>query len=103
MKVKWTPFAMEEMLKIAKYICENFGKVAKDKFLSEVYDVAKMLGRDPDAGKREPILEHRAKTYRSFVVNMLNKIVYFVDNNHIEIADFWAARQSPDTLANRVK
>ena len=32
MKVKWTPFAMEEMLKIAKYICENFGKVAKDKF-----------------------------------------------------------------------
>jgi hypothetical protein len=48
-------------------------------------------------------LEHRAKTYRSFVVNKLNKIVYFVDNNHIEIADFWAARQSPDTLANRVK
>ena len=40
--------------------------------------------------------------YRSYVVNRLNKIVYFVKEDHIEVADFWDVRREPKKLSERV-
>lgn len=102
MKVKWTPLALAELQKTTRYISKEFGKTAKSKFINEVSSITQMIGREPFAGKIEPSLENRAKTYRSFVVSRLNKIIYFIEGNHIEIADFWALRQNPDNLTNRI-
>lgn len=102
MKVKWTPLALFELQKTTKYIRKEFWKKAKERFIFEVSNISKMLEREPFAGKIEPALEHRAKTYRSFVTSKLNKIIYYIDQDHIEVADFWSVRQNPDTLANRI-
>ena len=102
MKVKWTPLALAELQKTTRYISKEFGKTAKSKFINEVSSITQMIGNEPYAGKIEPTLENRAKTYRSFVVSKLNKIIYYIEDNHIEIADFWALRQNPETLSNRI-
>ena len=93
---------ISRITKDTRYISKEFGKTAKSKFINEVSSITQMIGREPFAGKIEPSLENRAKTYRSFVVSRLNKIIYFIEGNHIEIADFWALRQNPDNLTNRI-
>jgi hypothetical protein len=39
----------------------------------------------------------------SIVVNRLNKIVYRIVDDLIEIADFWDVRREPESLAKQVK
>jgi hypothetical protein len=41
--------------------------------------------------------------YRSIVVNRLNKIVYLINNDDIEIVDFWDTRREPIAQAGQVK
>ena len=41
--------------------------------------------------------------YRSIVVNRLNKIVYWINNDDIEIVDFWDTRREPIAQAEQVK
>ena len=36
-------------------------------------------------------------------MNELNKIIYFIKDDHIEVADFWDVRREPSKLAARVK
>ena len=41
--------------------------------------------------------------YRSIVVNRLNKIVYWINDDVIEIVDFWDTRREPVAQAKQVK
>ena len=41
--------------------------------------------------------------YRSIVVNHLNKMVYRVLDDYIEIVDFWDTRREPKNQAEQVK
>jgi hypothetical protein len=41
-------------------------------------------------------------TYRNIVVNRLNKIVYRIVENRIEIADFWNVRREPVGLSKEI-
>ena len=52
---------------------------------------------------QEPLLEDEAITYRSYVLNRLNKIIYYIENDHVEIADFWDVRRDPGALVDRIK
>lgn len=40
---------------------------------------------------------------RSIVVNRLNKIVYWINGDVIEIVDFWDTRREPKKQAEQVK
>jgi len=42
-------------------------------------------------------------TYRSYVMNRINKIIYRVDGDTIFIADFWDVRRAPESLVSQVK
>jgi plasmid stabilization system protein ParE len=103
MKVKWVPQAKKEMRLVAKYINKEFGKKAKDDFIQDVRDASRLIGATPNVGQAESLLADRADMYRSYVVNRLNKIVYRIVDDHIEIADFWDVRRDPSTLADQVK
>ena len=103
MKVKWVPQAKKEMRLVAKYINKEFGKKAKDDFVQDVRDASRLIGATPNVGQAESLLADRADMYRSYVVNRLNKIVYRIVDDHIEIADFWDVRRDPSTLADQVK
>ncbi|MBR5910938.1 MAG: type II toxin-antitoxin system RelE/ParE family toxin [Bacteroidales bacterium] len=79
-----------------------FGKQAKDTFMEEVHQTAELLGEQPYLGKIEPYLAHRPVTYRSIVVNRLNKIVYRIDDDAIRIVAFWDTRREPKNQAEEV-
>lgn len=103
MKVIWLPQATEQLRITAKYIHQNFGSNVKDNFLQAVRQTNLLLSQQPNLGKAEPLLSDRAKMYRSTVVNKLNKIIYFIADDHIEVADFWDCRREPEALVSNVK
>ena len=45
----------------------------------------------------------RPLTYRSVIINGLNKMVYRVDGNIIYIVDFWDTRREPVSLASQTE
>ena len=103
MKVVWMSLPKRQVREAAKYIYKEFGKKVKDDFMHEVQSTSRLIGRSPNIGMVEPLLTDRTTMYRSFVVNHLNKIVYSIVDDHIEVAAFWDVRRDPDTLASQVK
>ena len=102
MKVIWIPFAQNEVRKTARYINKEFGKESRDQFINEVRNVSRLLGENPNLGKPEPFLIDYTKMYRSYVMNHLNKIIYWIAENQIEVVDFWDVRRDPMTLKNQI-
>ena len=103
MRVIWLPQAKKEMRMVAKYIRKEFGSKVKDEFLQEVRKTNRLIGSTPNLGIVEPLLADRPNMYRSYVMNRLNKIIYCIKDDHIEVADFWDVRRDPGTLANQLK
>lgn len=102
MKVIWMPFARNEVRKTARYINKEFGKESRDQFIDEVRNVSRLLGENPNLGKPEPLLSDYEKEYRSYVMNHLNKIIYWIAGNHIEVVDLWDVRRDPTALKNQI-
>ena len=78
-------------------------RTGKNEFLQNVHHINSLLAENPNLGPVEPLLADRAMMYRSVVANRLNKIVYFIKDDHIEVADFWDTRREPNAQAAQVK
>ncbi len=103
MKVIWFPNAKEVVQQTARYIRAQFGDKSCKEFLREIVHIERLLRNNPHLGAEEPLLSNLPTTYRSVVVKHLNKIVYRITDDCIEIADFWDVRREPNTLANQVE
>ena len=73
------------------------------KFIKEVYRSERLIAKFPYLGIAEPILADAPVSYRSIVVNRLNKMVYWINEDVIEIVDFWDTRREPKKQAEQVK
>ena len=102
MKVKWAPNAKNQLRHTAKYIRGEFGLKAQREFLQEVHSTNFLLSENPHLGPVEPLLVGAPTVYRSIVVQRLNKIVYYLTGDHIEVVAFWDVRREPKTLVNEV-
>ena len=102
MKVIWQPLAKEGKRQIADYIRREFGLKRKKAFMQEVDKTVKLLMRSPNVGQIDPLYANRAFTYRSIIINGLNKLVYRIDNDVIHIVDFWDTRREPKNQASQV-
>ena len=103
MKLKWYPGAQEALQNTARYIQIHFGNKSCKEFLREVVRTEKLLRQHPNIGPIEPLLADLPKTYRSIVINSLNKLVYRIEEDVIIVVDFWDVRRDPNILANQVK
>ena len=103
MKLKWTDHAIAKRKEVADYIRRNFGAKRKIRFLQEVHETTKMLRKSPNIGQIDPLYEDRAETYRSVIINGLNKMVYRIDDDVIYIVGFWDTRQEPEAQAEKVE
>ncbi len=103
MKVKWTYQAEEQLTQTAFYIQRCFGQKERRHFLNAVYEANALLSANPNIGAVEPLLSDRPSTYRSLIVNRLNKIVYRMYEDYIEVAAFWDTRREPQKLINDVE
>lgn len=102
MKVIWSLKAQQSFIEIADYIFEFFGDNAKDNFRDEIFAVTKQLEKMPNLGKAEPLLISNPKSYRSIVINKHSKMVYFIENESVYIADIWETRKEPLNQANQI-
>ena len=77
MKAIWDSEARKVQRQVAAYIRKEFGVKRAKKFRQKVDDTVNRLMCNPGIGQIDPLFEDRAWTYRSVIVNGLNKIVYF--------------------------
>ena len=95
MIVIWSENAENTLKETAEYIFERFGEKNMKNFLQEVFKTAKLLETSPYIGQIYPLLIDFSETYRSIVVNYLNKIIYRVDDSRILIVALWDVRREP--------
>ena len=61
------------------------------------------LKRSPGIGQIDPLFADRPQTYRSVMINGLNKLVYRIEGNTIHIVGFWDTRMDDEGQAANVK
>ena len=103
MRVTITGFARQQIRETARYIQIEFGRKYRDIFLQKVQNIRQYLAVNPHLGPIEPLLSDCPVTYRSIVVTKLNKMIYRIADDHIEVVDFWDVRREPKALAAQVK
>ena len=101
MNVIWHKQAREALRETAVYIRKNYDLKVKENFRNEVDCVETFLQSNPYMGPVEPLLADLPDGFRSIVVNHLNKIVYYVEDDTIHIADFWDTRREPKKQAQQ--
>lgn len=103
MKIVWSVQAKEVLQQTSNYIRKEFGKRSKQKFLDEVLHVASLLENNPYLGQVESLLNEAPVEYRSIVVNRINKLVYYIHDNSIEIVVLWDTRREPKALLDEIE
>ena len=69
--------------------------------MMEVDQAARKLMQSPNIGQIDPLYAERAYTYRSIIVNGLNKLVYLIDDDAVHVVDFWDTRREPKNQASQ--
>ena len=95
MKIKWNSSARADMRQVARYVNRKFGRKARQEFMQRVKDAEQRIATQPNIGPIDPLYAGRLETYRSVIINGLNKMVYRVDGDIIYIVDFWDTRREP--------
>ena len=103
MKVIVTPFAQQQIQETASHIQREFGKSYRRRFMQRIRETKQLLADNPHLGSIEPNLAGLSTTYRSIVVARLNKMIYCIESDQIDIVDFWDVRRDPKALAAQVK
>jgi len=102
MKITILNSAKQKIRLTAKYIHKEFGASSRETFIAEINKIVGLLRSNPMLGPIESLLEGASVSYRSIVVMRLNKIVYWVNGDIIEIVDFWHCRRNPQAQAGRL-
>ena len=103
MRVQWNNRAIAQRSQIAAYIRQQFGAKRKTRYLQEVRETTQRLKRSPYIGQIDPLFSDRARTYRSVIINGLNKMVYYIEGDIIRIAGFWDTRQEAENKAEQTE
>lgn len=103
MKIIILTLPKQRIRNTARYIHKEFGQASRAKFIAEVNRIVYLLRENPKLGPIEPYLEGASVPYRSIVIKKLNKLIYWVHDDVIEIVDFWNNRQNPETQAGRLR
>ena len=97
MRSVWSERAKKSLHIVEDYILREFGDKKRVEFMAEAEKAAIQLESFPKMGKEEPLLAHRKKLCRSYVITHLSKMIYHVDEKRelIVISDVWDTRREP--------
>lgn len=102
MNVIWSESAFEIFSETSDYIQGKFGERARDIFVQKVHKTVSLLAINPGIGVVEQRLVNAPVEYHSINADGINRIVYYVEGDTIQIADFWNMRRNPKTLTDRL-
>ena len=103
MEIIWSDEAFKRWCEAADHIISQFGISAVEKFQKNTEEWEETLSQSPSIGRVEPLLKGRTRLYRSIVINKLNKLIYYIEDKTIIIADFWDTRREPKAQANQIQ
>jgi plasmid stabilization system protein ParE len=101
MKVIWLKLAAETLDGIYHYL-ENLNPRAAVELYNDILDETEKLSVFPQMAAIEPLLGGETDTFRSLVVRHRYKVVYFIEDETVKVADIWDCRQAPEALKKRV-
>lgn len=102
MNVTVTATAERQIAATVDTILRTSGRQSMLKFRQCLRHNIHLLRLHPHLGPREDLLLHREVQYRSLVISPLNKLVYTIADDTIEIVALWDTRREPSTLSNDV-
>lgn len=102
MIVKWSGIALEKWSKIADYIFDEFGFIALQEYEKQTLQWETTILNNPSIGAIEPLLQKRTRCYRYVIIRHQTKLVYFVENDTIVIANVWDTRCEPKGQINEM-
>ena len=100
MRSVWSFLADNAFHNICDFIYVRFGYKAKNDYVMEVDTTIHIVAEHPNIGKPELELA-RDGSVRSITIRKLSKMIYFVEDDILYIADVWDTRQDPEALAAR--
>lgn len=92
MKVVWTEQATRGWREVAKYIVREFGQRGLEQFQLRTIECEDAVAQFPNSGSIEWDDSGETATYRSCIVHRRSKMLYFVKDQIVYIADFWDVR-----------
>ena len=102
MKTKWFREAIVGRRRVASYILDSFRINSKKKFLQRVSDMEQYIKTNPYSPKVDPLFSNDDKAYRSVFINGLSRMVYYVEDDVVNIVAFFDGRRDAEEEAKRV-
>ena len=101
MRSVWSERGKKSLHIVEDYILREFGEQKRSEFMAETEKVALQLESFPTMGKVEPLLAHRKKLYRSYMITRKSKMIYYIDERRelVVISDVWDIRREPKTAS----
>ena len=102
MQVIWNTEATRQLDLLIDYVGQEFGQRAMQNLYDRLLSYEPLLAANPGLGRKEPLLEGHPKGFRSIVVHRYCKLIYYVEEDGLHIADLWDTRREPDAQANNL-
>ena len=103
MEIVWAEEAYLAWQETVDYIIQQCGVNAGIEFYKNTESWQDALITFPLMGKEEPLLANRLHAYRSLTISRLNKLIYYIEGDIINIVDFWDTRREPGAQAKRIE
>ncbi|MDD6000631.1 MAG: hypothetical protein PUC50_00400 [Bacteroidales bacterium] len=81
-----------------EYCFLNYGKAIAQKKREEYYSILAQITKFPESYRIEPLLQDKAKEYRSVNFEKNFKIIYSVGKDEIRLENLWNTKISPKNL-----
>jgi plasmid stabilization system protein ParE len=101
MKIIWLRFAAENLERLYGSLKEFSPKAAATLY-NDILDEVVKLSAFPQMAAKESLLVKEPEVFRSLVVRRRYKVVYFIEDETVKIADVWDCRQDPKTLVKKI-
>ena len=104
-EVIWNKQAQQEWRSKLLYGLNEFGETTAIDFVRRTNHIIENIRKHPKIGFLEPLLRHKRKEYRTYlIVGPLKMIYYYVESSDtIRIVDIWDMRREPKRLSRRIR
>ena len=103
MRIRWTSVANRTLERLLTNQKKIYSRNDLRQLNRDLKETEKLLPDNPLMGAVEPLAEGLTQEYRHVVLCSPFKLVYFVYEDCIFIADIWDTRQSTEHLVVRLK
>jgi len=102
MNLLFAPEALEDMENIYRYYAE-YNEIYAVELYNHIIEEAELLQIFPYKAQREPLLLEYPEEYRSLIVWHSYKLVYFLENETVNVVAIFDCRQNPRKLKKHIR